>query len=754
MNDNFPNAGQQILRPFLPSPVNTGSEHAVIGVRGVKSSTKLVNGGKVTEVYLDPDSLDLFNPKRPSEFETISAEPIDPRTALVTFSRPARALGFIVEATTTTFEDEIVYRRDTGGLTTHEVHDINLNVRHFFRVIAYNSAGKRYSDTVSAQLLGSLPQPPLNLEVYEVGSNHARIKYDTRDEDLEYEVQYTLNNYNSADAKTESIGLDDRYEIRGLQSSRNYRVRIRARNRNGWSAWSASEEFTTKAPQSAVPQNVKPTPLSDSVIKITFDEATNAQGYQAQIGQGSFVQGEQLYDTGGSLQYSFTGLEASTPYIMRVRAYNQDQGVYVYSDWSATVGATTFNLPLPAPENVVGTVLNNQKASFSWDEVDGSEAYEYHFSYSVPPTNEPIQTANGTSIGLSGLTPNAYVYFRVRAKATNRQSAWSAVAMVYLGSAGVVQRLRALGVGSTNIDLGWDPVPGSTSYEVERGVTPEFTNPVTIYSGPNTTVSDVRLTPYTLYYYRARSIAGNSPLGWSNTLSQRTLVEKPASVSWASGGTVIDGKPVGTEIGTLKASGGQGPYTYFLADVNTYPDNRMVYIQGDKVFVNQVFTTDGAEIGVIARNASGDSDPQRLDILLYLKPRDIRLSNTNISEGSLPGIAIGYFTQRGTEGNVRYSLVAGSGDRDNGSFEIQEEVLRLRQELPTGNYSIRVRATNPYGEADRNFTLTVQEGLPSDPYNVRVEGGVNINWDGGKAPKPKVFEKYENGVFTYRNTTV
>ena len=94
-------------------------------------------------------------------------------------------------------------------------------------------------------------------------------------------------------------------------------------------------------------------------------------------------------------------------------------------------------------------------------------------------------------------------------------------------------------------------------------------------------------------------------------------------------------------------------------------------------------------------------------------PTDISLSNSSINENTATGTTIGTFSSTSLDSGdtYTYSLVAGTGDADNGSFTISSSSLKNgfipNYEVKT-SYSIRVRSTDSIGQfTEKQFTINI-----------------------------------------------
>ncbi|NLQ17935.1 DUF4347 domain-containing protein [Marinomonas sp. M1K-6] len=126
-------------------------------------------------------------------------------------------------------------------------------------------------------------------------------------------------------------------------------------------------------------------------------------------------------------------------------------------------------------------------------------------------------------------------------------------------------------------------------------------------------------------------------------------------------------------------------------------------------------------------------------------PSDIALSDSNYvhSEGS-SNIVVGSFsaTDADTSGSFTYSLVSGTGDTDNGKFNISGTDLRAtsRADVPAGTYNIRVQVNDGDATFEKAFTITVTDDVapiisavvPADNASgVSVADSIQVTFDEG-----------------------
>ncbi len=215
--------------------------------------------------------------------------------------------------------------------------------------------------------------------------------------------------------------------------------------------------------------------------------------------------------------------------------------------------------------------------------------------------------------------------------------------------------------------------------------------------------------------------------------------------------TVDENQPVGTVVGTLSATGGEGPYTFTLPGARG--NNGAFSIVGNELRTDQKFNfenTPTRTVVVVASNADG---PFEETIALTIgnlpePPTEITLSSTTIRENEPIGTTVGALTATGgSGGDVVFTLVGGQGSRDNERFIIEDGQLKNNVSLNfefRQTYQVRIRATRD-GSFTQSFeivAINVEEPptaiilsstTVSENRNAGAEVGT-ISTEGGEGP--------------------
>ncbi|MCA9120282.1 MAG: cadherin domain-containing protein [Planctomycetaceae bacterium] len=196
----------------------------------------------------------------------------------------------------------------------------------------------------------------------------------------------------------------------------------------------------------------------------------------------------------------------------------------------------------------------------------------------------------------------------------------------------------------------------------------------------------------------------------------------PTAVALSSS-SIDENEAPGTEVGTLtSADANEGDtHTYALVAGTGDTDNALFSIAVDQLFADASFdfeSQDAYSIRVQSTDSSGLSVEQTLMVTvndLNETPTDLMLSNDTVVEDAMVGTVVGLLSTADPDsGNTHsYSLVAGEGDTDNGSFEIVGDELRTAVTLnfaTQSSYSIRVQSMDQGGELfEKVLTVLVSE---------------------------------------------
>ena len=204
-----------------------------------------------------------------------------------------------------------------------------------------------------------------------------------------------------------------------------------------------------------------------------------------------------------------------------------------------------------------------------------------------------------------------------------------------------------------------------------------------------------------------------------------TNANDPPSDIALSSSSVAENEPVGTAVGTQSATDPDAgdTFTFSLVAGAGDADNASFQITGSMLRTNAVFdfeTKNSFSIRIRVTDSQGATFAKAFtititDVVENAAPTDIQLSNANVPENQPPGTSVGTLTA--TDPNPgdthTYSLVSGTGDTDNASFQIDGSTLETDAVFDfeiKNSYSIRVRANDGHGGTfEKQFTISIAD---------------------------------------------
>lgn len=188
------------------------------------------------------------------------------------------------------------------------------------------------------------------------------------------------------------------------------------------------------------------------------------------------------------------------------------------------------------------TALPNGNVQVKVEEYNNSDLTEYYIEKSTDPVfadSSPAGTTAGVNywtnpgtdsqITVTGLEHGSNYYFRVKAR--NQKlvpTAFGSITGTVLTNPGqVAGQPGGTTIGTSQLDISWDSVPGATSYDVYR-INPQGEEEL-VANVATTSFSDINLAPNTGYQYRvvAKSSTGASDLPSPYSEMKYTLAEFP-----------------------------------------------------------------------------------------------------------------------------------------------------------------------------------------------------------------------------------
>lgn len=301
------------------------------------------------------------------------------------------------------------------------------------------------------------------------------------------------------------------YTNTGLTCGSSYSYRVRARNGDGYSA------YTSQAGDTAClvvpPTNLTAT-ASTTAVSITLnwtDTNTNETGYQIERSIHNAATWSAIASVGANA-VTFTNSSSilcATAYDYRVRAY---QGTD-YSGYSSVVTATTLICPPLTPTGFTATAVSQSRINLSWTDPSNDPRYQesgYDIQRAVGAGGYSMLVtipAGTLTYSNTGLTCGTSYSYRIQTFNAGGTSSWATVTTSTNACAAppAPTALAARPISRFNVVITWGDVEDETAYYVERSLNGSSWTQIAALPANTTQYIDSMLAAGTSYYYRVRS---------------------------------------------------------------------------------------------------------------------------------------------------------------------------------------------------------------------------------------------------------
>ena len=310
--------------------------------------------------------------------------------------------------------------------------------------------------------------------------------------------------------------------------------------------------FQVTAP--SAPTATSATNVTTNSFQANWNSVSGATGYYLDVstssGFSSFVPGYDDKNVGNVTSYTVSGLNPSTPYHYRVRAYN-DGGTSGNSD---TISVTTGISAPPSPTATSATNVTTNSFQANWNSVSGATGYYLDVSTSsgfssFVPGYDDKNVGNVTSYTVSGLNPSTPYHYRVRAYNDGGTSGNSDTISVTTGISAPPSptATSATNVTTNSFQANWNSVSGAEGYRLDVSTESGFGTFVTGYDDKNvgnvTSYTVSGLNSSTPYHYRVRAYNDGGTSGDSDVISVITAGENPGTFTNSLGMTFVSIQP-------------------------------------------------------------------------------------------------------------------------------------------------------------------------------------------------------------------
>lgn len=211
-------------------------------------------------------------------------------------------------------------------------------------------------------------------------------------------------------------------------------------------------------------------------------------------------------------------------------------------------------------------------------------------------------------------------------------------------------------------------------------------------------------------------------------------VNEPPTGLTLSSAEVAENQPIGTTIGRLRTvdpdTNDSYVYTLYIGPGDTHND--LFILQGDIVKTNAIFNFEeqSSYSFRVQVTDSGKQTYQQAFVVTVTDendaPTDIALTNNRVNEDTPAGAIVGYLstTDPDATDEFSYSLVGGTGSDNNGSFNIEDNILKTKAVLDyetQTTYSIRVQTSDKGRQTfEKSFTIALNDVIERPPTDITL----------------------------------
>ena len=262
-------------------------------------------------------------------------------------------------------------------------------------------------------------------------------------------------------------------------------------------------------------------------LRINWTKNTSADGYIVEMYQGNKWVRVAKITSNGTTTFRKAGLSASTVYKFRVKAYKMEGKTAVYSEYSATVAASTN------PSVMTGAKLGGRAADalrINWSKNTSADGYIVEMYQGDKWVRVAKITSNGTTTyRASGLSASTVYKFRVRAYKMSVSTAlygnYSATVAARTNPS-VMTGAKLGGRAADALRINWSKNASADGYIVEMYQGDKWVRVAKITSNGTTTYRASGLSASTVYKFRVRAykMSGKTALygNYSASVTART----------------------------------------------------------------------------------------------------------------------------------------------------------------------------------------------------------------------------------------
>ena len=271
-----------------------------------------------------------------------------------------------------------------------------------------------------------------------------------------------------------------------------------------------SQEEIVPTPVNA-PANLKAAKESSTSIKVNWEKASDAAGYEVWYADAANTAYKMAVSTTDS-SYIHKSLTAGKTYYYKVRSYKKVNGKAYYSNYTNVVSVTlpAVDHGIVPPTGIKTASMGATSIEVSWKKVTGASGYEVSRSNSRNGAYKAVTTVGAGKVSYidKNLTKGKTYYYKIRAyKTINGSKVYSSYSSIVKRKAALSKPVLTVKAKTRKAQLKWKKVAGATKYEIYRANSKKGKyKKVKTVSGKKISFINKKLTKGKKYYYKIRAV--------------------------------------------------------------------------------------------------------------------------------------------------------------------------------------------------------------------------------------------------------
>jgi len=455
-------------------------------------------------------------------------------------SSVANILGYYIYRSTSQFGSYSFITSTTD--TTYRDTNLNSGRIYFYYVRSYTSD---FSTSTNSTGIGDTtfpPARPTNVDVNNPTITTIRVTWtDNAINEQGVRIYYTTNrNFINPDSITINGSSLTQYTLTGLQPATMYYVRLRALGFIINSDTIGTTDSLSTLPKPYKPKNVTADQIQQNSFRLNWTDSVGENGYRIRVAT-SFANLTSVspIDVAANstnrilTTHSFgSALEAGTRYFVSITSYVNSPS-FVEGD---TTVISVVTLAPSAPSFVRADSISATQINVSWERSLSTDRIRIHRSTNRNFTgSDSIFLGTVNSYSHTGLTPDTWYYYRVRAIGGELASPFSVIdsAKTFPAPSPIIFTEIAT-LSQNSVRVRWQRQIGVSSYEIRIATDSAnlpFTSSVFNTSASDTIRTFTSLTAGSLYFIAVRAVSGTSVGAWTTVRDTTLAPNIPTSVS-------------------------------------------------------------------------------------------------------------------------------------------------------------------------------------------------------------------------------